>query len=139
MKGVPLRIELGPRDVAKSEAVLARRDVPGKAGKLSVPLASLRSVVDKLLEEIQSSLLSKAREFASQRTREAASYDEIKEAVEQGFALSFWCGDPEDEVKLKEDTKATTRCIPLDQEESQGVCGICGKRATKKAIFGRAY
>lgn len=139
MRGVPLRIELGPRDVAKQSCVLARRDRPGKEGKTFAALAGLSHTVAQLLGEIHQSLYSRALEFRKANTKDPASYDEFKVAVESGFASSFWCGGADCEAKIKEETRATMRCIPLDQAGGAGSCIFCGKSATARAIFGRAY
>ena len=147
MRGVPLRVELGPKDVAKQAAVLARRDRPGKEGKTSAPLAGMAQTVEKLLAEIQQALHDRALAFRKANTHDAKSYEELKKAVENGFAYAPWCGNGECEAKIKEETRATMRCIPLDQSlgESGGrptgpsVCVYCGKAATERAIFARAY
>ncbi len=139
MRGVPLRVELGPKDVAKQAAVLARRDRPGKEGKISVPIADLAATVERLLEEIQQALHDKALAFRKSNTLDAKTYEDLKRAVENGFALSFWCGSAECEAKIKEETRATMRCIPLEQPGGSGACVSCGKLATERAIFGRAY
>jgi prolyl-tRNA synthetase len=139
MRGVPLRIEIGPKDLAKGSVVLARRDKPGKEGKSFQPQQGLPAVVSKLLDEIQAALLTRARDFRDANTKEPKNYDEFKAAVENGFALAFWCGDPECEAKIKEETKATMRCIPLAQGESSGTCIFCGRPSKEKGIFARAY
>jgi prolyl-tRNA synthetase len=139
MRGVPVRVELGPRDVAKQCAVLARRDKPGKEGKTSTPLAELPRAVAKLLDDIQKSLHDKALAFREAHTSQAKTYDELKRAVETGFALSYWCGSPECEAKIKEETRATMRCIPLNQPAESGTCVYCGQPARGRAIFARAY
>jgi prolyl-tRNA synthetase len=147
MRGVPLRIELGPKDVAKQSAVLARRDRPGKEGKTFAPLADLPARVEKLLAEIQDSLHAKALSFRRSNTHNAQTYEEFKKAVEGGFAYSGWCGSGECEEKIKEETRATMRCIPLDQEAvlgtgggaASGRCVYCGQPAKNRAIFARAY
>jgi prolyl-tRNA synthetase len=139
MRGVPVRVELGPRDVAKQCAVLARRDKPGKEGKTSAPLAELPRAVAKLLDDIQKSLHDKALAFREAHTSQAKTYDELKRAVETGFALSYWCGSPECEAKIKEETRATMRCIPLNQPAESGTCVYCGQPARGRAIFARAY
>ncbi len=140
MRGVPLRLELGPKDVAKVSVVLARRDRPGKEGKSFVPQQGLVAAVTAMLEEIQKSLYERALEFRKSNTAEPADYGEFKKAVEKGFAFSQWCGSGECEEKIKEETKATMRCIPLDQPASGGgKCIYCGKAAGEKAIFARAY
>jgi prolyl-tRNA synthetase len=139
MRGVPLRIELGPKDVAKHSAVLARRERPGKEGKTSATLDGIADTVQRVLAEIQQSLHDKALAFRKANTREAKTYAELKQAVESGFALSFWCGDAACEAKIKEETRATMRCIPLEQAGGSGKCVYCGKAAREQAIFARAY
>jgi prolyl-tRNA synthetase len=143
MRGVPLRVELGPKDVAKQAAVLARRDRPGREGKVSAALAGLPSTVETLLVEIQQSIHDKALAFRKSHTQDAANYEELKKAVETGFAFSHWCGSAECEAKIKEETRATMRCIPLDQDNDKsahgGKCVYCGKPAAERAIFARAY
>jgi prolyl-tRNA synthetase len=141
MRGVPLRVELGPKDVAKQSAVLARRDRPGKEGKVSASLAGLPQTIEALLAEIQQSLHDKALAFRKSNTHDANTYEDLKKAVETGFAFSPWCGDADCEAKIKEETRATMRCIPLDQGSSGGSakCVYCGKPAPERAIFARAY
>ncbi len=139
MKGVPLRVELGPKDVAKQAAVLARRDRPGREGKVSAPLADLPVTIERLLAEIQQALHDKALAFRKANTQDAKTYEDLKKAVETGFALSYWCGGAECEAKIKEETRATMRCIPLEQSGRPGVCVYCGKAAAERAIFARAY
>jgi prolyl-tRNA synthetase len=139
MRGVPLRLELGPKDVAKQAAVLARRDRPGREGKTSAPLAGIADTVNRLLADIQQSLYDKALAFRRANTRDAKTYDDLKQAVETGFAFSPWCGSAECEAKIKEETRATMRCIPLEQSGGPGKCVCCGKAAQERAIFARAY
>jgi prolyl-tRNA synthetase len=139
MRGVPLRVELGPKDVAQQAAVLARRNRPGKEGKVSAQLADLPATAERLLAEIQQALHDKALAFRKSNTHDAKTYEDLKRAVENGFALSFWCGSAECEAKIKEEARATMRCIPLEQAGGSGACVCCGKLATERAIFGRAY
>ena len=139
MRGVPLRVELGPKDVAKQAAVLARRDRPGREGKISSSLADLPASIERLLAEIQQSLHDKALAFRKSNTRDAQTYDDLKKAVENGFAYSFWCGSADCEAKIKEETRATMRCIPLEQEGGSGSCVYCAQPAAARAIFARAY
>jgi prolyl-tRNA synthetase len=147
MRGVPVRVELGPKDVAKQAAILARRDKPGKEGKVSAPLANLPATIEKLLTEIQQALFDKALAFRKANTHETRTYDEFKKAVENGFAYAHWCGSGECEEKVKEETRATMRCIPLDPAAvlgnggggGSGTCIYCGKPAKERAIFARAY
>jgi prolyl-tRNA synthetase len=139
MRGVPLRLELGPKDVAKGSVVLARRDRPGKEGKSFVPQQGIGTAVSQSLEEIQKSLHDRALEFRRARTIEPAGYGEFKKAVETGFAFAWWCGSADCEAKIKEETKATMRCIPLEQPSGSGPCIFCGKPSREKGIFARAY
>jgi prolyl-tRNA synthetase len=143
MRGVPLRVELGPKDVAKQAAMLSRRDRPGREGKLSAPLANLPRTIEGMLVEIQQAIHDKALAFRKARTHDAKNYEELKKAVETGFAFSHWCGNAECEAKIKEETRATMRCVPLDQDNEKsghgGVCVSCGKAAGERAIFARAY
>ena len=139
MRGVPLRIELGPKDVAKGSVVLARRDRPGKEGKSFVPQAGLSGAVKTMLSEIQQALFDRALAFRKSNTVEPKDYGEFKTAVERGFALAHWCGSEDCERKIKEETKATMRCIPLEQSGEPGKCVFCGQASKEKAIFAKAY
>jgi len=139
MRGVPLRIEIGPRDVQNSTLAFSRRDMPGKAGKTFVKHTQIEAQVAEALQSIQATLFERALAFRRANTYEPKDYDELKTVVDKGWAFSWWCGDPECEAQAKEETKATTRCIPLEQDSGQGNCIICGKPATEKVIFGRAY
>ena len=139
MRGVPLRIELGPKDIAKGTVVLARRDRPGKEGKAFVPQAGLTDAVSALLVEIQQALFDRALAFREAHTFEPNEYGELKEIVEKGFAFGYWCGSAACEEKVKEDSKATLRCIPLEQNTASGRCLICNEAATEKAYFAKAY
>jgi prolyl-tRNA synthetase len=147
MRGVPVRVELGPKDVAKQAAMLARRDRPGREGKVSASLADLPATIEKLLVDIHQSMHDKALAFRRANTHQAKTYDEFKKAVESGFAFSSWCGSGDCEAAIKEETRATMRCIPLDpsgvlgngSSDAPGTCIYCGKPATERAIFARAY
>jgi prolyl-tRNA synthetase len=139
LRGVPLRIEVGPKDVEKGTVVFARRDLPGKEGKSFVPQAGIAEAARSLLATIQSDMLQRATEFRDANTFEPKSYDEFKSIVEDGFARAWWCGERQCEAEIKEETKATTRCIPLDQPGGSGVCVHCGKTASEVAIFAKAY
>ena len=139
MRGVPLRIEIGPKDVDKGSVALARRDVPGRDGKSFVPQTGLASTVSGMLVEIQSALLKRATEFRDANIHEPKDYEHLKSIVADGWAYAWWCESKECEAKVKEDTKATTRNIPLDQAEGNGTCVVCGKPAKKKVYFARAY
>ncbi|MBI5293802.1 MAG: proline--tRNA ligase [Chloroflexi bacterium] len=139
MRGVPLRLEVGPKDLAKGTVALARRDKPGREGKSFVSREGLAATVAAMLKDIQQSLFDRALAFREQNTFDPKDYAEFKSAVEKGFALSYWCGDGACEAQIKEETKATTRCIPLDQPGGAGACIHCGKPAAEKALFARAY
>jgi len=139
LRGVPLRVEVGPRDVRKSQVVLARRDVPGREGKRAVPADGAADAVREELDSIQEALLQRALEFRRARTVEAEDYDALSAAVAEGFALAWWCGGDGCEARIKEETSATIRCIPLDQPEGSGRCAVCGEEAASKALFARAY
>jgi prolyl-tRNA synthetase len=140
MRGVPLRIEIGPRDVEKRSVVLARRDTPGKAGKSLAPEDGLPAAVTAVLDTIQKAMYERAQEFMRANTAEPRTYDELKQAIEAGlFGRAWWAGDGEREAAIKEETKATIRCIPLEQPGGEGVCIGTGRPARQVAIFGRAY
>jgi prolyl-tRNA synthetase len=139
MRGVPLRIEVGPKDVEKGSVAFARRDIPGKAGKSFVPQAGLAAQVEQVLNEIHQSLYDRALAFRQAHTFEPADYAGLLDAVQDGWAYAWWCERAECEAKIKEDSKATTRCIPLDQPDGSGACIVCGEPAQHKVIFARAY
>ncbi len=139
MRGVPLRIEVGPKDVANNTVALSRRDDPGRSGKQIVSQEGLAKVVGDLLDEIQEALYQRALAFQETNTHDPKDYDGFKEVVKEGWAHSWWCGEGECEAAIKEDTKATVRCIPLEQPGGQGQCIRCAKPAEERALFGRAY
>ncbi|MDR3572648.1 MAG: proline--tRNA ligase [Anaerolineaceae bacterium] len=139
LRGVPLRIEVGPKDVEKGTVMAARRDIPGKAGKTSISQDQIASQVAEFLRNIHTALYDRAVAFRDVHIFDPKDYEELKEVVQNGWAFSWWCGDTECENKIKEDTKATTRCIPLDQPGGTGTCIYCGKPATEKVYFSRAY
>jgi prolyl-tRNA synthetase len=139
LRGIPLRIEIGPKDIAKGTVAFARRDMPGKAGKTFVSQDQLPAQVAEMLVTIQVTLYERALAFRKANTYYPTSYQELVEAVGKGWAYAYWCGDPECETKVKEETKASTRCIPLDQEDGEGTCIVCGKHASQKIYFARAY
>lgn len=139
MRGVPLRIEVGPKDVQKGTVALAHRDRPGKAGKTFVSQDQITTQVADLLSEIHSALYERAKSFRDENIHEPQDYETLKEVVKHGWAYTWWCGSSECEAKVKEDTKATTRCIPLDQEAGSGPCIVCGGRSNEKVYWARAY
>ena len=140
MRGVPLRIEIGPRDVAKDAVVLARRDQPGKAGKtFGVPVDGIATAVQEMLDTIQAAMLQRATEFRDANTHTVKDYDEFKEvlASQGGFIRVHWAGTDEDEDRIKQETKATIRCFPADPPEGEGVCFYTGKKTDRVAVFAR--
>jgi prolyl-tRNA synthetase len=142
MRGVPVRVEIGPRAVEGNAVVLARRDVPGKEGKqFGVPADGVGAAVVDLLGEIQAGLLRQATEYRDANTHRAASYEEFKEVLDTkgGFIRTHWAGTDEDEDRIKEETKATIRCFPSVADEGEGVCFLTGERTSQIAIFARAY
>jgi len=139
MRGVPLRMEIGPKDVAKGSVVLARRDKPGKEGKSFVSQDGLPQAVQQALTEIQKALFDRALAFREAHTFEPADAAEFSQAVEQGFARSRWCGNSQCEERIKETTKATLRCIPVEQPGGEGPCIFCGAQSKEVAVFGKAY
>ena len=139
LRGVPTRIEIGPRDVAKNSVALARRDIPGRDGKQFVPQAGLAQAVTDLLADIQAGMLAKATQFRDDNTQDVADYAGFKTAVSTGFARVWWAGDNVAELKVKEETKATIRCFPFDQPGGTGTCFYTGQPAQQVAIFGRSY
>jgi prolyl-tRNA synthetase len=139
VKGVPVRVEIGPRDVEKGTAAVARRDVPGKEGKAFVPQAGLTEHVAALLEEIQQRLFDRALKQREERTRDVTTYDELKEAIETGFARVYWAGSTEDEKRVQDETRATIRVIPFDPPSAPGRCVLTGQETTQQVLFARAY
>jgi prolyl-tRNA synthetase len=138
LKGVPLRLEIGPRDVAANQAILARRDT---REKLTVSLDDLATTVPALLDDIQQSLYNAAKAMLEANTANVETYEELatRVAANAGWSLAHWCEDPACEAKIKAETKATTRCIPFDQLEESGACIVCGKPSARRVIFARAY
>ncbi|HTR62597.1 MAG TPA: proline--tRNA ligase [Candidatus Binataceae bacterium] len=143
MRGVPLRIEIGPRDVASGEVVMARRDLKGPEAKSRAPIAEIGSRVPAMLEEIRKSLYQQALAAMQKDTREFDDYAAFKKQMEGegggGLANIFWCGNPECETRIREETRATCRAIPLGQKGLSGKCMVCGESATERAYFAKAY
>lgn len=143
MKGVPIRIEIGPRDVAENVVVVARRDMPGKEGKqfgVSMDEGALTEFVNNKLEEIQRSLLARATEFRDSNIVDVSSYDELREAIKEGkWARGPWAGSDENEARVKEDTGATIRCFPFEQPQHSHKCFFTGSEASEVAIFAKSY
>ena len=139
MKGIPLRLEIGPKDIEKNQCVLVRRD---NREKLVVSLDEIETVVPQVLQDIQNSLLEKARASQNSKTFVATNLDEFKNKLDEqcGFVKAMWCGDVECENKIKEVAGASSRCMPFnDQEPVSDTCVCCGKKAEKLVYWGRAY
>jgi prolyl-tRNA synthetase len=139
LKGVPIRIEIGIRDVQSGTVVVARRDQRGKEGKQSISRDRLSQAIPALLNNIHDALLAKATQFRDDSTSDVRNYDEFKGVVEQGFARGWWAGSSEDEKRIQEETKATLRCFPLEQSTGSGICFYTGKPTNRTAIFARSY
>jgi prolyl-tRNA synthetase len=138
LKGVPVRLEIGPRDLATGQAVLVRRDTRAKQ---AVPIAGLAPAVATTLDAIQDDLLAAAGRTLAERVRPVASRAELAEraAANAGWSLAHWCGDAACEATVKAETKATIRCLPFDAAEDRGRCIVCGGASERRAIFARAY
>ncbi len=140
LKGVPLRLEIGPKDVAKNSVALARRDIPGREGKSFVPQEKIDETVREMLDTIQTNMLEKATQFRDEYIFEPKDYDEFKEIIERdGWCYVWWKPNAENEARIKEETKATLRCIPMEQPGGKGKCIFSGEDATEKAYFAKAY
>lgn len=136
-KGVPVRIAMGPRDLENGKAEIARRDLKTKE---TVDFEGLEDYIEKLLADIQSNLLERAKQFRSEKTVEVNSYEEFKKKIDKGgFFLAHWDGTKETEAKIKEETQATIRCIALDQPDEDGFCMVTGKPSKRRVIFAKAY
>ena len=137
VKGVPVRLALGARDLENGTVEVMRRDTLEKE---TLPLEGIEETVAGLLEDIQKNLLEKARKYREEMTTTADTYEEFKEKIENGgFILAHWDGTPETEEKIKEETKATIRCIPFDGDTTPGVCMVTGKPSARRVIFARSY
>ena len=138
MKGVPLRIELGPKDIENNVCVVVRRD---NGEKTVVSLDELETRIPELLNAVQKGLYDKALERRNVMTYDAKNLEEMKDIAENkpGFIRAMWCGDRECEDKLKEVAGVTSRCIPFEQEQLDGKCVCCGKEAKHMLYWGKAY
>ena len=138
LKGVPVRIALGARDMENGTVEIARRDTGEKS---SQPQANLDAYLETLLEDIQQAIYKKALTFREENIRPANSYDEFKRLLDEqpGFISAHWDGTPETEQRIKEETKATIRCIPLNNTLENGLCILTGKPSTQRVLFARAY
>ena len=138
MKGVPLRINIGPKDIEERQIEFVRRDTKEKRHAERVNLVSITS---SLLAGIQETLLAKATEFLSENTFIPADFENFKSIIQDkgGFLLAGWCGEEQCESKIKEETGAGIRVIPFDQKDKQATCIYCGRESKKAAIYARAY
>ena len=138
MRGIPVRVEIGPKDIEAGKAVLVRRDT---REKIEVALDRIEEEMGALLEKIQKEMLERARIHRDEHTMVATDYESFKDAIENhpGFVKAMWCGDRACEDKIKEDLAATSRCMPFEQEHLSDVCVCCGKPAVKMVYWGRAY
>jgi len=139
MRGVPLRIEVGPRDIANGTVAFARRDITGRDGKSFVPQENLALRVKEILDTIQVNMLTKATAFRDENIHNVENYADLQDVVKEGWAFARWCGNPHCEAQIKADTKASSRCIPLDQPGGTGPCVVCGQDSDQKAYFAKAY
>ncbi|KAB2334717.1 proline--tRNA ligase [Cytobacillus depressus] len=138
MKGVPLRLEVGPKDIENNQVVLARRDT---GEKIIVSMIELESKLTEVLDDIQRNLFERAKELREQKTYKATSFDELNEIFtnKTGFVKAMWCGDQSCEDKVKEETGATSRCIPFEQEAISNECVCCGREANQLVYWAKAY
>ena len=137
LKGVPVRLAMGARDLENNTVEVARRDTLTKE---TVSFDNLTAYIKDLLDAIQKNIYQKALDYRASVTREVNSYEEFKVEIEKGgFLLCHWDGTPETEEKIKEETKATIRCIPLDGDTTPGVCMVTGKPSKQRVVFARAY
>lgn len=138
VKGVPVRVAIGPRDLAAGNIEIARRDTKEKSTQ---PLEGIDQYILNLLDEIQANLYQRSLDFRSKNIQKVDSYDEFKLKIEQegGFYLVHWDGTSETEAKIKEETQATIRCIPLDAPEETGFCMVTGKPSSRRVVLAKAY
>jgi prolyl-tRNA synthetase len=138
LKGVPLRLEIGPKDLEKDQFIAVRRL---DRRKIPVPRAALVERTGALLEEIQNDMLEKGKTFLRENTRDANDYDAFKKMLDEtgGFFRAHWCGSPDCETRIKDETKATIRCIPLEGNREEGRCLVCGARSGAWVYLARAY
>ena len=138
MRGIPVRVEIGPKDIEANQAVIVRRDT---REKIVVALDELEAKVTETLDTMQKDMLERARQHRDKHTYVATNYDEFKEilATKPGFVKAMWCGDEACELKIKEDTTATSRCMPFAQEHLADTCVCCGKPAKTMVYWGKAY
>ena len=138
---MPVRVELGPKDIEKQACVVARRDRPGKEGKeFGVPLTGAADRIDAVLRDIQAGLFNKAKAFRDSHIRTADTYAQFKQMIEEpGFVWMHWDGTRATEDKIQQETKATIRCIPFDRSTENGTDPVTGAASAGRVVFARAY
>ncbi|MDY0024334.1 MAG: His/Gly/Thr/Pro-type tRNA ligase C-terminal domain-containing protein, partial [Candidatus Izemoplasmatales bacterium] len=138
MKGIPLRLEIGPRDIENNQAVLVKRY---NREKITVNLTELETIIPEMLENIHHEMYKKALENVNNNTKETNDYEEFKKIIKdnQGYVKMMWCGKQECEDKVKEDTQATARCMPMKDESIGEVCPVCKEKAKHLVYYAKAY
>ncbi|NMB43974.1 MAG: proline--tRNA ligase, partial [Clostridiales bacterium] len=138
MRGIPVRVEIGPRDIEANQAIVARRDT---GEKITVSLDNIAEEVNNILETMQNDMLERARKHRDDNTSTVSNYEDFKDVIanKQGFVKAMWCGDLACEEKIKEETGATSRCIPFEQEQIAETCICCDKEAKHMVYWGKAY
>ncbi len=138
IRGIPLRVEIGPKDLEKGQAVVVRRDT---REKVFVPLEELVEQLPKIMEQMQDDMYQRALKFRDEHTYDALDYEEFQKTIAEkpGFVRAMWCGDQACELKIKEDTTATSRCMPFEQHKLSDTCVCCGRPAKTMVYWGKAY
>lgn len=135
-KGIPIRLEIGLKEIESGNFPLTRRDT---GEKITLTKDNFVEEIKNILDDIQKNMFERAEKYREEKSKSVTNYEELKDQVAIGFAEAFWCGDANCEKKINEETTATIRCIPFDQENISGKCIVCGKESNKKTIFARAY
>jgi prolyl-tRNA synthetase len=138
LKGVPVRLELGPRDIKAEQVMLVRRDT---GEKQPVSMAELPQVLPRILDEIQQNMFDAAKRMLTENSERVTEYDRLREraAANAGFTYAYWCGSEACEEQVKSETRATIRCIPFEQPDNSGACIVCGTETDTEVVFARAY
>ena len=138
MKGVPLRIEIGPKDIENKKVVFARRD---SGEKMDVPINATAQKVKETLDTIQNDMFDRAKKYLDEHTHEVDDYEKLKKITDEsgGFVWAPWCGNPECEQRIQDETKATIRLIPFDAPEIEATCVACPEKASIRVPFAKAY
>lgn len=138
IKGIPLRVEIGPKDIEAGHGVVVRRDT---REKITVAIDEIAERIPEIMEQMQNDMYDRALKFRDEHTYDAVTYDEFKDTIanKPGFVRAMWCGDEACELKIKEDTTATSRCMPFEQHKLSDICVCCGKPAKAMVYWGKAY